>query len=184
MFDGQTCRILHTRYANHLGWAQNSNWREKPNVWHLIVVSNTGSPLCATWTAWTKSTSTRGNAHRVWAGFQAVPHYEHTLIRPYPFCQVHLLLLLWVIHMPHKSNCANPRWRAPTCRLPTPREIGKRIESVQSGLAGCILLVRVGKTETLPALLAQFNHLLLPRCTAGPACDWLGQQPDSMQFVA
>lgn len=32
-------------------------------------------------------------------------------------------------------------------------------------------------------LLSQCD-LLLPRCTAGPACDWLGQQPAPMQLVA
>lgn len=114
VFEEQACGIMHTTYANHLGsrfcWIQKRNWQEKPNVWHLIVVSNTGSPL------W-EETHTEFEQD-----FKLLPLWTHS--RPYPFCQVHLLLLLWVIHMPHRSNCANPGWRAPTCLLPTLREIG------------------------------------------------------------
>jgi len=40
----------------------------------------------------------------------------------------------------------------------------------------------VVETEMLWALPNQFNHLLLPRCTACPVCDWLGLLPASIQF--
>lgn len=89
-------------------------------------------------------------------------------------------------YVPHKAKCAKPGWSAPTCTLPTPEGDEERMDETHSGvlLPGCILFIEVWETETLPALPSQFNHLLLPRCTAGPACDWLGPQPASIQFVA
>lgn len=133
----------------------------------------------------TKFTSTRGNAHRGWPGFQAVPVVN--TLRPF----IHVAKSIWCSRSGPSTSLAGQRmcqaWVKRT-HLPPPKPQGdvERMEAARSGvlLAGWILFVRVGKQKSSFALPSRFNHLLLPRCTAGPACDWLGPRPASIQFVA